>query len=160
MQAAVRYLIPVVLFVTSAASAVADMAGVENPQRARVNYMLNCQGCHGPAGTGTTDGTVPRLEGHLARFLHVEGGREFLVRVPGSANAALSDPALAEVINWMVGTYDSAHLPPGFKPYDAAEVARLRANPLTDVIVERARLVKLLKARGLAAQGQDQDKTR
>lgn len=139
------------LFAAPSIEAAGQMAGVGNPQRARINYMLNCQGCHGPAGAGTADGTVPRLEGYLARFLHVEGGREFLVRVPGSANAALTDEALAEVLNWMVATYDSAHVPEDFTPYVTAEVGRLREAPLTDVIVERARLIKRLEAGGLAA---------
>ena len=78
------------------------LPGVENANRAKVNYMLNCQGCHGPDGAGTADGSVPTMKNFLGNFLAVEGGREFLIRVPGSANAALTDGNLAEVLNWML----------------------------------------------------------
>lgn len=120
------------------------MAGVENAARARVNYMLNCQGCHGPEGQGMVDGTVPNLGGYLARYLHVEGGREFLVQVPGSANAGISPAALAEVLNWMLGTMDASHLPSDFVPYAADEVEVLRSRPLRDVATVRASLLARL----------------
>lgn len=130
-----------------AAEDVADLAGVHNPARARINYMLNCQGCHGAAGAGTADGAVPTMQGHLANFLKVAGGREFLVRVPGSANAAMSDAHLAEVLNWMLFTMSAAQMPEKFLPYDAAEVGTLRAQPLQDVIGERDKLVGLMATR-------------
>lgn len=120
------------------------MAGVENPTRARVNYMLNCQGCHGPTGAGMADGTVPNINGYLARYLHVEGGREFLVQVPGSANAGISAAALAEVLNWMLATMDATHLPPDFVPYAADEVEALRSRPLREVATIRASLLARL----------------
>ena len=44
-------------------SVAADIKGVESEQRARINYMLNCQGCHGPDGAGTRDGVVPLMVG-------------------------------------------------------------------------------------------------
>ena len=116
-------------------------AGVENAHRARVNYMLNCQGCHGAEGAGTIDGVVPVMKNFVGRFLSVEGGREFLVRVPGSANAALSDTALAEVLNWMLPQLSPRQVPADFQPYTAAEVGRLRAHPLEDVITARAKLI-------------------
>lgn len=119
--------------------------GVENANRAKVNYMLNCQGCHGPDGTGTNDGSVPTMKNFLGNFLHVEGGREFLVRVPGSANAAMSDAALAEVLNWMLPKISKQQMPRDFKPYTAQEVKRLRAQPLQDVIGERERLIELME---------------
>ncbi len=121
-----------------------SMAGVENPARARVNYMLNCQGCHGPTGAGLADGTVPDMSGYLARYLHVEGGREFLVQVPGSANAGISAEALAEVLNWMLSTMDAEHLPSDFAPYRAEEVEALRLHPLQDVVTTRAALLTRL----------------
>ena len=119
--------------------------GVENANRAKVNYMLNCQCCHGPDGTGTNDGSVPTMKNFLGNFLHVEGGREFLVRVPGSANAAMSDAALAEVLNWMLPKISKQQMPRDFKPYTAQEVKRLRAQPLQDVIGERERLIELME---------------
>ena len=52
-----------------------------NTQRARVDYMLNCQGCHLPDGDGAGD--VPRMKNFVGNFLKVPGGRAFLVQVPG-----------------------------------------------------------------------------
>jgi mono/diheme cytochrome c family protein len=117
------------------------LPGVENPARAQVNYMLNCQGCHGADGVGTADGAVPVMKDFVGNFLSVSGGRAFLVRVPGSANAALSDQQLAEVLNWMLPNISPRQIPADFTPYSAAEVAALRRQPLADVEGERARLV-------------------
>jgi len=116
-------------------------AGVEDAHRARVNYMLNCQGCHGAEGAGTIDGVVPVMKDFVGRFLSVEGGREFLVQVPGSANAALSDAALAEVLNWMLPQLSPRQIPVDFEPYTEEEVGRLRQRPLENVIAVRAKLI-------------------
>ena len=135
-----------ILVLLLAASSVAAPPGVENAERARVNYMLNCQGCHGPEGTGTIDGAVPAMKDFVGKFLSVAGGREFLVQVPGSANAALSDAALAEVLNWMLPQISPTQIPADFEPYTTTEVAALRQTPLEDVITQRERLVALMPA--------------
>ncbi len=127
--------------VFASASLAQEMPGVDNAARAKVNYMLNCQGCHGADGAGTADGAVPTMKNFLGNFLAVPEGREFLIRVPGSANAALSDAALAEVLNWMLVQISPAQLSGGFEPYTEAEVARWRQAPLDDVITERAKLI-------------------
>ena len=62
-----------------------------------VEYALNCQGCHRADGAGTP-GSVPPLTGSVARFLGVPGGREYLVQVPGVAQAPLDDATLAAVV--------------------------------------------------------------
>jgi mono/diheme cytochrome c family protein len=107
---------------------------------AALDYTLNCQGCHRADGAGTP-GSVPALAGSVARFLGVPGGREYLVRVPGVSQAGLDDAALAEVLNWMVARFDREHLPADFAPYTAAEVAPLRAKPLTEVDKVRSELL-------------------
>jgi len=114
------------------------------PERARTNWILNCQGCHRADARGTPDG-APNMAGEVARFLSVEGGRAFLVRVPGVANAPLPDDQLAELVNWLLKTFDGAHLPPGFTPYTAEEVGRLRAHALIeDAATMRARLIEAM----------------
>ena len=118
-----------------------NLVGVSNPARAQTNYMLNCQGCHGAKGAGTADGAVPTMQGFLGAFLTVEGGREFLVQVPGSANAALDGPALAEVLNWMLHTMSEGTLPEPFEPYTAEEVSELRQAPLAEIESVRADLL-------------------
>ena len=107
-------------------------------------YTLECAGCHRADGTGTP-GSVPELRASVARFLAVPGGRDYLSRVPGVAQAPLDDSTLAAVLNWMLERFDGAHVPAGFAPYTAEEVGRLRRTPLLDVDATRARL---LAARG------------
>lgn len=117
------------------------MPGVPNPARARQNWILACQGCHRADATGTPQ-TTPAMAGFVARFLHAPGGREYLGRVPGVATAALSDEALAEVLNWSLLRFDPAHIPGDFTPYTSAEMGRLRLKPLrTEAAAVRAGLV-------------------
>ena len=111
-----------------------------NDQRARIDYMLNCQGCHLPNGEGAGD--VPRMLGFVGNFLKVPGGREFLVQVPGSANAPLDDARLAELLNWMLDEISPGQVPAGFRPYTADEVGEYRAVPLHDVLKTRADLIQ------------------
>ena len=111
-----------------------------NAERARVNYMLNCQGCHLPDGDGVGD--IPRMKGFVGNFFRVPGGREFVVQVPGSANAALDDDALAELLNWMLVEISANELPENFAPYTAEEVGRHRAQPLSDVNAVRTQLIQ------------------
>ena len=123
--------------------------GVSNPARAQFNYMMHCQGCHGADGAGAAGGAVPTMNGFLGHFLKVDRGREFLVRVPGSANADLSDAALAEVLNWLLPRISAAQVPEGFEPYGESEVGRWRAEPLQDVAGLRAELIARLAELGI-----------
>lgn len=107
----------------------APLAGVPNPAQARIDYIMKCQGCHRPDGSGNAVNTPP-LTGEVARFLQVEGGREFLGRVPGVATVDLGDARLAQLLNWTLHRYDPGHIPAGFKPYTASEIAALRQQPL------------------------------
>jgi hypothetical protein len=119
--------------------------GVTNQPRARIDYMLKCQGCHRPDGNGDLVSTPP-LAGEVAKFLAVPGGREFLGRVPGVASVDLSDERLAEVLNYTLYRFDAAHVPASFKPYTAAEIALLRQAPLRlDRADMRARLIARLE---------------
>jgi hypothetical protein len=105
-----------------------------------LDYMLNCQGCHLADGHGTP-GSVPALAGSVARFLNVPGGREYLGRVPGVAQAALEPGATAALLSWVVMRFDREHLPADFQPYAAEEIVRMRRSPLVDVDRVRASLV-------------------
>jgi mono/diheme cytochrome c family protein len=114
-------------------------ARAEDP---RIDYMLHCQGCHLPDGSGAP-GAVPSLRDSIGRFLEVPGGRAFLVRVPGSAMSALDDAALASVLNWMIGQF-GPQAASGFTPFDADEVTRYRSRPLVDVEATRHELLRQL----------------
>ncbi len=111
-----------------------------------VDYMLQCQGCHLPDGSGSP-GEVPALGGQVARFTTVPGGRAYLVQVPGSAASPLDDARLAAVLNWMVRRFGPPEAAARFTPYTAEEVARHRGRPLIDVAGVRAALLAELAAR-------------
>ena len=109
---------------------------------AEADYMLNCQGCHLPDGSGFPARQVPDLRNQMGRFLSVPGGREFLVQVPGSAQSGLNDADLARVLNWMLLRLSAAQLPADFQPYTAAEVGALRKQPLARVSEVRSELLE------------------
>lgn len=132
----------VALLAFTPSSAFSELGGVNDTRRAHTNYMLNCQGCHGPDGGGTSDGAVPLMKGCVGSFLSVPGGREFLVQVPGSANSALDDASLAEVLNWMLHTMSEDSLKRSLIPYTALEVSRLRKAPIADVETVRSLLMQ------------------
>ncbi|HEY5645872.1 MAG TPA: hypothetical protein VIS76_08030 [Pseudomonadales bacterium] len=138
------------LLVACCPAALADsLPGVDNAERARTNYILKCQGCHGPNAEGSHIAQVPRMQGFAGNFLRVPGGREFMVQVPGTATAALSDPALAELLNWLLPTISKVEMPADFAPYSTEEVARLRQSPAIDVGERRAALIDALGMQGI-----------
>jgi hypothetical protein len=98
----------------------------------RLDYMLQCRGCHGPEGAGVAD-AAPSLR-ELSRFVASPAGRDYLIRVPGISRSELDDAALAALLNWLLR--DQA-LPADFVPYTRAEVAAARVAPLTDVVAAR-----------------------
>jgi len=121
----------------------ADAGAGQPADAAQVDYMLNCQGCHLPDASGYP-GKVPDMRGIVGRMAGAPGGREYLVRVPGAANAALDDERLARLMNWLLREFGAAELPADFRAYEAAEVGRLRRLPLTDVQGERLRLLRAM----------------
>lgn len=121
--------------------AVASIAGTAQAWSPATNYRLHCEGCHLADGVATP-GKVPALAGSVATFLRAPDGRAYLARVPGVANASLSDAELAALLDWTLRRFDAANLPADFAPYTADEVARWRAQPLVDVTLERSRLLE------------------
>lgn len=111
---------------------------------ARQNYILNCQGCHLPDGSGSK-GNVPKMNDFVGYFLHVPGGREFIVQVPGAASAPISDRELADVMNWILLNFSRNELPDPFEPYSAEEIGKLREEPLIDILQRREELLTQIK---------------
>jgi len=120
--------IPVFAWALTTASALAD------DSQPRFDYLLNCAGCHRTDATGSEE--VPALT-QVAPFLATPAGRAYLVRVPGVAQAPLSDERVAALLNWALTEFGGAG---EFAPYTAAEVATLRADPLRDPLRERERV--------------------
>ena len=118
------------------ALAAAGAAGAASPQ---FNYILHCQGCHLADGAATP-GIIPPLIG-TGRFLAVQGGREFLVRVPGVSLSIIPDDELAELMNWFLYRFSADDMPADFEPYTAEEVGRYRQEPLVEVEAVRVGLL-------------------
>ena len=133
-----RFILLAVMLLSQTALGQTDVA--INMERAKSNYMLNCQGCHQADGSGLV-GSVPSMQGFVGSFLAVPGGRDFLVQVPGSANSPLSDADLAELLNWILTTMSKEQLTDSFQYYTETEVAKSRQHILVDVSEIRSQLV-------------------
>jgi len=96
------------------------------------DFTLHCSGCHRRDAAGAP-GVAPTLHG-LQDVLAAPGGRDYLARVPGVAQAPLSDVRLARLLNWVLAEYSGGEPVP---PYGANEVARLRRLPLRDAPAAR-----------------------
>jgi len=114
------------------------------------DYILYCMGCHGAQGQGVP-GKVPPLAGSLPLFMRSAAGRDYLLRVPGAANSALTDAQLTAVLNWLAESFPPAGaMAPGPEPFTVAEVAKTRRLPLANVQETRREVVRALAAGGPA----------
>ncbi len=127
--------------ILAAALLAVSLSAAGDDHRAKINYMLYCQGCHLPAAEGLED-KVPRMSGFVGYFTHSDEGRRFLIQVPGSATAPVNDEQLAELMNWILRTYSADELADGFEPYTVAEVAELRQTPDTDPAARRKQILE------------------
>jgi hypothetical protein len=121
---------------------------VSSPEIARaftpeVNFQLQCMGCHRGDGSGQA-GRVPSFRRTLVPLSYLPQGREFLIRVPGVAQAPLSDADIALLLNWMVRHMSDVRIGLRFKDYSAEEVHRQRARPLTGVSAARISVLRSL----------------
>lgn len=116
------------------------LAGELSPE---ANYMIHCMGCHLDDGSGSPP-DVPDVRREMGRMLTVEGGREYLVQVPGAAQAPISDAALAAVVNYMLQTFSTETLPEDYRPLTAEEVSEWRRDWLPDVSTVREELLAAL----------------
>ncbi len=134
---------------TGQAAAGEAETGTGTDRLARLDYMLHCQGCHMADGSGVA-GTVPPLPGEVGKYIASPEWRDYLVQVPGASQALIDDEALARLMNWVVRRFDPGNAK-DLKPYEAAEVARLRRQPVTNPTTVRRRIVAALE--GASADG-------
>ena len=131
-------------------AACACRGALASPQQ---DYVLYCMGCHGPTAQGVP-GKVPPLANALSRFMRTPAGRDYVLRVPGAANSALSDVQLAAVLNWLAVTYDQRTAADRPAPFTNDEVSRVRHTPLPSVLAARSAVVRELAATGPAPPAQ------
>lgn len=107
---------------------------------ARTAYWLHCAGCHLLDGRSAPP-EVPTLIDEPGRIAGLPGGREYLLRIPGVAQAGLGDAKLAEVMNFMLGEFSPTTTPADFEPFSAEEVGRARTHVLIDPLKRREEIV-------------------
>jgi hypothetical protein len=106
----------------------------------RVNFQLQCMGCHHGDGAGD-EGRVPSLRRTLVLLSGFNEGRDYVVRVPGVSQSPLDDAQTAALLNWMVRNLSDLPVPDGFRDYTADEVTRVRHKPLAAVREVRSQLL-------------------
>jgi len=146
-----------IALLAAAPAAAADPGDAASPRRyqgAELDWALRCGGCHGIRGQGTP-GHVPRLAGFVGHFTRHQGGRDYLMRVPGVVRARLDDARLAAVLNWLLASLSPDQVAAGFAPFTAAEIAGARRAPLPEPQKTRARLIADLQAMGVIATDED-----
>jgi len=104
----------------------------------RFDYVLYCAGCHLENGSGDPP-EVPDLRQDLDTFIQMPAGRSYLARVPGSADAPITDAQLAGVLNWIIATFYPELR--GVRPYTAREISGYRGEPLLDPLRYRTELL-------------------
>jgi hypothetical protein len=112
----------------------------------KVNYMLNCMGCHLEDGSGAA-GKVPSMRNTLVPFAQLKAGRRYLVQVPGTSQSSLTNREVAQVLNWMIRNLAARPAPSGLRQFTEAEVAYYRRERLTDVAATRATLLSAVAQR-------------
>ena len=113
-----------------------------------MNYLHYCAGCHLDDGSGKPSHGIPNMRGVLGQFLRVDGGREFIIKVPGVSHTPLADGDVAALMNWLLDGIAQPSTPPGTPPYTAAEVTRLRSERMVDIPGTRKEIVERLRVAG------------
>ncbi len=113
-------------------------------------YRLHCSGCHGIEGAGSKVGRIPPFVGIVGHFASTPEGRLYLVRVPGVANAGLSDVDTARMLNYVLQTWGNAEMPRDAPEFTAEEVHGFRDAHVDDIVKLRQRLATELAQRGLS----------
>lgn len=108
-------------------------------------YLLKCSGCHRADGAGAPDAGVPPFPGFIGTLANDPAGRRYILHVPGVAASGLSDEDLTRVLNYVLDVWGARSRP---QPFTPAEVARLRAAPVGDIVGYRRTLVARLRKAG------------
>lgn len=121
-------------------------------QRARIDYLLHCSGCHGQDGMGNPGKGIPHFKDQVGYFQRLPEGRAFLMQVPGLLGAGLSDERAASVLNWIIREFAGPSMPEDFQPYTPEEARRYRLSRPVDVMAARNAIYARLLGLGLPVQ--------
>jgi cytochrome c len=131
-------------------------AAAQDGTAGATSYAERCAICHQPDGQGVA-GVYPPITETLGHFMATEPGRRYLAEVVafGLAGAItvggqpyvgqmklappLSDQETADVLNYVLTTFNSASLPRDAAVFSADEIAALRAAPKSPTEIAKAR---------------------
>ena len=136
---------------------VATLSGVANAGGVDL-FNSHCAICHQGNAAGVP-GMYPPLADSIGNYVRVPAGRAYLVHVvafgltgPISVHGqtyvglmqswpGLSDEEIAEVLNYILDTFNSKLIPRDFKPLTADEVKNYRATTVSigDLLAQRPR---------------------
>lgn len=119
-------------------------AAITDPAMARADYVEQCAGCHGVAGSAAP-AQLPELRGRVGWFLCTPQARAYLIRLPNVALSRIKDnQQLADMMNFVVFGLGGSSVPQGSTPFTAEEVAHERRFALSaaSLTAERARHVE------------------
>jgi len=95
-------------------------------------YQLHCSACHSPDGSG--DGRIVPSLRELGPLLDAPGGRDYLIRVPGVAQAPLESARLAALLGWVLTELSGVN---NVEAFTEREVEMLRRRPFRDPVAAR-----------------------
>jgi mono/diheme cytochrome c family protein len=104
-------------------------------------YTQHCSGCHGTTGHGVPSAGIPDLH-DAGSYAGIPAGRAYLVQVPGLSQSRLDDATAARMLNYILARFSV--VPPGFRPYTAAEVGVLRQDKASDAETRRKAILAAL----------------
>jgi cytochrome c553 len=115
------------------------------------NFIQYCSGCHGQDGRGGgVNSGIPDFRNFVGAYASDDGGRTYVLHVPGVVNTSLDDAEIAAVINYVMKTWGGTSLRAGFIPFTAREVTSRRARSVPDVVALRRQIVQRLHANGIS----------
>lgn len=115
----------------------------------RIDYILHCSGCHAQDGRGLEHKGIPALKDQVGYFLRTDGGRAYLMQIPGLLSAGMPDARAADVTNYILARFAGASLPENFVPYTPDEAKRYRETRPADIPGKRKLLAAELRELGV-----------
>jgi mono/diheme cytochrome c family protein len=116
----------------------------------RIDYLLHCSGCHAQDGRGLEHKGIPALKDQVGYFLRTEGGRAYVMQIPGLLSAGMPDDRAAGVTNYIMARFAGPSLAENFVPYSAAEAKRYRESRPADIPAKRRLLKSELSEAGFS----------
>jgi hypothetical protein len=131
------------------ASGIVNAGDKPYSNQGRIDFLLHCSGCHAQDGRGLEHKGIPALKDQVGYFLRTEGGRAYLMQIPGLLSAGMPDARAADVTNYILVRFAGASLPENFVPYIEEEAKRYRETRPADIPGKRRLLATQLSEIGI-----------